>query len=187
VYVCREFGDLQEQLCVISADGAGKRRLLPAGWRGIDPAWSPDGRTIAFSGDPGNIGYLHLWGVAPEGGTPRQISVALNTLHEEEPAWSPDGTRLAFQGTRPRPPFAPGLPEVFTMRTDGSERRPLIADMPPLATSSSAQWSADGTQIAFLRDYTDEGLYIVKADGTEPRRVDTAAAYPFGRFSWTGR
>ena len=31
VYVCREFGDLQEQLCVIGADGTGSRRLLPAG------------------------------------------------------------------------------------------------------------------------------------------------------------
>lgn len=188
VYVCREFGDLQEQLCVIGADGAGRRRLLPAGWRGIDPAWSPDGRTIAFSGwDPVNVGYLHLWGVAPEGGAPRQISVALNTLHEQQPAWSPDGTRLAFQGIRPRPPYAPGLPEVFTMRVDGSERSPLIADMSPVSTSSSARWSADGTRIAFLRDYTaDEGLYIANADGTGARRVDTDA-YPIGYFSWTGR
>jgi hypothetical protein len=47
--------------------------------------------------------------------------------------------------------------------------------------------SADGAQIAFLRDYyADEGLYVVNADGTGARRVDTAA-YPFGRFSWTGR
>lgn len=187
VYVCRDFGDLQEQLCVIGADGTGKRRLLPAGWRGIDPAWSPDGRTIAFSGwGPGDVGYLHLWGIAPEGGAPRQISVALNTLHEEQPAWSPDGIRLAFQGTRPRPPFAPGLPEVFIMHLDGSDRRPLITDMSPLATSHSPQWSADGARIAFLRDYTEEGLYIVNADGTGARRVETVG-YPFGRFSWTGR
>ena len=69
------------------------------------------------------------------------MSPAINTLHEEEPVWSPDGTCLAFRGIRPRPPFAPGLMELFTMRIDGSDRRPLIADMSPLATSHSAQWS----------------------------------------------
>lgn len=187
VYVCRELNDFQEQLCVMGADGAGRRRLLPAGWRGIDPAWSPDGRTIAFSGTEPNGGYLHLWGVPPEGGTPRQISVELNTLHEEEPQWSPDGTRLLFRSLRPRPPFGPGLFEVFVMRVDGSDRRPLIADMAPLSTSHSARWSADGTRIAFLRDYgAEEGFYFVSSDGSGAQRLMTEA-YPFGRFSWTGR
>lgn len=70
---------------------AAPRRLTPDAFDAFEyaPAWSPDGRWIAFtSADERARG--HLWRVPAEGGAPRQL-----TLEEAEyinPVWSPDGS-----------------------------------------------------------------------------------------------
>src|SRR5688500_7607912 len=66
-----------------------ERHMLPAVTTGpLDPAWSPDGRWIAFSmrGD--------IWKVPAEGGT--AIALTKGPLYHFEPAWSPDGQRIAL-------------------------------------------------------------------------------------------
>src|SRR3989337_1017059 len=66
-----------------------ERHMLPAVSTGpLGPAWSPDGRWIAFSmrGD--------IWKVPVEGG--EAIAITSGPAYHFEPAWSPDGTRIAF-------------------------------------------------------------------------------------------
>src|ERR1044072_9310754 len=66
-----------------------ERHLLPAVSSGpLDPAWSPDGKWIAFSmrGD--------IWRVPAAGG--EAIALTQGPAYHFEPAGSPDGTRLAF-------------------------------------------------------------------------------------------
>jgi TolB protein len=64
------------------------------------PAWSPDGRRIAFESDAniagGNPeGDLEIWTMNADGSDVRQLT--RNALHDEGPAWSPDGGRyLAY-------------------------------------------------------------------------------------------
>jgi TolB protein len=185
VFACRPPATPREELCVIDSDGADRRRLLPDGWRGLQPAWSPDGQAIAFAGGaPGQPGFLNLWTVSPSGGEPRLLGV---NSSGEEPAWSPDGAWLAFRATRPPPPpFAAGLPEVFIMRADGTERRPLISDMSPLESSYAATWSPDGQRLAFVR-YGETGtLYVANADGSDDRIVSLSVSGVSG-LSWTAR
>jgi Tol biopolymer transport system component len=68
-------------------------RLTPATFDALEyaPAWSPDGRWIAFvSRDDAGLG--HLWKVSADGGIPQRLTA---TAHEYvHPAWSSDGTRL---------------------------------------------------------------------------------------------
>jgi Tol biopolymer transport system component/imidazolonepropionase-like amidohydrolase len=68
-------------------------RLTPASFEDLEyaPAWSPDGRWIAFvSRDDAGLG--HLWKVPAAGGPPQRLTtVAHEYVH---PAWSADGTRL---------------------------------------------------------------------------------------------
>lgn len=82
---------------VMNADGSRQRRLL--GSVGIDneaPAWSPDGRMIAW------IHQARLWvmnadvtGLRPL--TPPHVS----GVYDDRPEWSPDGSRIVFQTSRP--------------------------------------------------------------------------------------
>lgn len=59
-------------------------------------AWSPDGRTIAFSGQHGGISDLYL--VDRAAGTVRQLT---NDKYADiQPTWSPDGTTIAFSTDR---------------------------------------------------------------------------------------
>lgn len=57
------------------------------------PAWSPDGKHIAFHSLKDARNY-DIWLVAPEGGEPRRVTTT--KADEGHPAWSPDGKRIAF-------------------------------------------------------------------------------------------
>jgi TolB protein len=84
---------------IMNADGSGVRRLrsLPD-WQQTDsdPAWSPDGRFIAYA-----IWLDGLFVIDSEGTTqPARIN-PLTVGIPIEPSWSPDGKRLLFLSTAP--------------------------------------------------------------------------------------
>jgi WD40 repeat protein len=80
------------------------------------PAWSPDGRQIAFESNLD--GDMEIFVMNADGSNVRQITH--NTLWDEGPAWSPDGTRFAFsRGTDDL------HLDIWTMNADGSDARQL--------------------------------------------------------------
>jgi TolB protein len=109
------------------------------------PAFSPDGKTLAFSR------------ATEEGTDIYTVNVKDNCCLQRltvgrfsdnlSPAYSPDGQRLAFVSTRA------GLPQIYVMAADGTDQQ-LFAPFDYGATGSSnaPEWSPDGQSVAFHRD-----------------------------------
>jgi Tol biopolymer transport system component len=76
--------------------------------------------------------------------------------------------------------------QLFTIRPDGTHIRQLtrFAD----SDSVNAQWSADGHQVAFERDFANHaGIYTMNADGTHVRSLTPTGLQGMPSFSPDGK
>ncbi|HYG11380.1 MAG TPA: hypothetical protein VD835_15645, partial [Pyrinomonadaceae bacterium] len=93
---------------------------------GSFPAFSPDGRKIAFSSSGGQSGGGGIWVVNSDGTNANLISFD----GDFQPTWSPDGQTIAFSSTRT------GVAQIFTMTPFGTDvtnisNNPLVNDRMP--------------------------------------------------------
>jgi serine/threonine protein kinase len=107
-------------LFVINYDGSNLRPLFSSTGGDSDPAWSPDGATIAFT-SVRDIDFSRIFLYDIDSKETSLVSRVL-TCDDFYPEWAPDGKRLAFTTMQT------GSPNVFTMDLMGGERRPLIRD-----------------------------------------------------------
>jgi hypothetical protein len=89
----------------------------------LEPAWSPDGSTIAFGRAEGTTSQLVL--VDPNGTNERAIASGMR------PSWSPDGSWIAFAQQD-----ATYRSHAFVVRPDGTDLRPVESGMPGDNTST---------------------------------------------------
>jgi len=93
-------GDTDRAIFTMNPDGSGLLALFNApGSFDSAPAWSPDGKAIAFesNADVGGAnpeGDMEVWTMAADGSS--RVQLTHNALHDEGPAWSPDGRLLAY-------------------------------------------------------------------------------------------
>ena len=81
----------------MKADGSGLRNLTPKPVRDLaDPAWSPDGRKLAFVSDRDGNSEVYVMNADGSG----QRNLTRNPAYDADPAWSPDGRKLAFVSNR---------------------------------------------------------------------------------------
>ena len=114
-------------LTVVNADGSGKHPL--SGPLMVDlgiPSWSPDARTIAFTG--GSV----LYTVHADGTGLRKLTHGPGW--NAEPRWSPDGRRMLFLSSRD----GPGT-DLYVMNADGSGQRNLTHT--PGVSEVGASWA----------------------------------------------
>jgi TolB protein len=148
-----------KEIYISDYDGANQRRITINRALNINPNWSPDGRSIAYtsyrSGLP-DIFVSHIYAGTMDVLTKNQ---AQNFL----PQFSPDGTRIAFLSTRD------GNSEIYVMNRDGSNVQRLTNNP---AIDGTPTWSPTGAQIAFTSERTGSPqVYIMNVDGSGLRRV----------------
>jgi Tol biopolymer transport system component len=142
----------------------GDRRVVPieVGCCPRDPAWSPDGRVLAFSQDF-STQQTDIMTVSPSGKGLRRVTRLRGTEREAE--WSPDGRTIAF--THEQGSWWMQSADVLTVRGNGRDLRTLSATD---GLSYSPSWSQDG-RLAWYSDGRSRfpapraGLWIVDARG----------------------
>jgi TolB protein len=118
----------QFRLAVMDADGSDQHGLADSLIRRLtvtadaeEPAWSPAGTRIAFSGKPIG-GDAEIYVMNSDGSDRRRLTDIPGAAHWP-PTWSADGERIAFtcEGTE-------GNPEIYVMNSDGSGLTRLPSD-----------------------------------------------------------
>jgi Tol biopolymer transport system component len=154
-------------------DGTALRQITSGHGDDREPAFSPDGSTIAFSSDRGFHGSYDIWTVDVATGKLKQWTSSPDD--EYEPAWSPDGREIAFvrgvgiMGKTIEAVTAEG--HCRTIVTIGTEQGRIEAP----------SWSPDGKTLSWTA-FTGEGPFLVfghlMVNGTETGSHDDVFPFP---------
>jgi dipeptidyl aminopeptidase/acylaminoacyl peptidase len=136
------------------------------------PAWSPNGRYIAYVSCKDDYSSDDIWLVEVSTGKAEQLSRTI--MATSTPVWSPDGTKLALQATAKDEYWYEDLCSIYLL--DPAAGSELRVEMQVYATDAGNRhkvyWSADGRQLYFL--YTERGngnLWTVPSSGGVATRI----------------
>lgn len=167
--------DVEYPLAIVDTKTA---RIRDLGVQGVDRAFSPDGKKLAYCGGfrenaPGKnnkygSGYLCVLDLGS--GVSKKVSALVEGLIA--PAWSPDGSRILYCADHRGAGNDFGKKshfELFSVSADGSDQKLLFREQ---GTPRAFQWSADGNSIVLNSFYCGDsgdrnlGLHVIKSDGS---------------------
>ncbi len=169
-----------EDIFVMNADGTNLRQLtsnplalLSPGINDFSdyaPAWSPDGRQIAFTTarNNGMMSYIEwdIYIMNADGSNPHRF-----TSRAVEPAWSPDGKWIAYAS-------AGRFSDIYAIPAETVSEGLAVTQFNNAAVASP-DWSPDGKRIVFSKDdYGTDAteIYVVGTDGSGLTQLTTLKA-----------
>jgi Tol biopolymer transport system component/DNA-binding winged helix-turn-helix (wHTH) protein len=170
-----------EHLYVQLIDGSEPLRLTNENRRDYSPAWSPDGRQIAFLREirePGQAGFSEIRAISALGGKETRLGTAavrfeVGPLFVSGLDWSPDGNYLVFSDKE----STDEREGVFLLSIQTGEKRRLSAPPPagPPVRDHQPAFSPDGSTVAFVRGGSTTKYQILLHDleGKEARLLAT--------------
>jgi hypothetical protein len=128
-----------------------------------DPAWSPDGETLAFTSHRSGNSDIWLQDSIITDEEPQPHNLTNDPAWDYSPTWSPSGQSVAFVSERD------GDPEIFVQNIEEDTALQLTfnEEMERLPA-----WSPDGKYIAFaaVRNGVEE-IYRIRPDGTDEHLI----------------
>jgi len=159
------------QLWVANSDLSGAKELTHGRQDGGGPAWSPDGKQIAFDSEradhtPNDSSHVDdVFVMRPDGSHVKKLTDSKG--ESGDPAWSPTGSLLALtadRGNRKR------LHAIYVMHANGGKLRRVTRPSPPLS-DYAPRFSPNGARLVFLRargtaETAPSALFTVRLDGS---------------------
>ena len=125
-------------LWTVPRDGGAAQRLTSGAGVETNPLFSPDGSTIAFTGE--YDGNTDVYTVPAAGGVPKRLT--WHPAPDNVLGWSPDGKKILFSSNRDS--YA-SVTQLFTMDVNGS-----FPEKMPLPWGWEAAYSPDGARLAYV-------------------------------------
>ena len=152
-------------LQIADADGYNPQILLESPEPLLSPAWSPDGKKLAYVSFESRNSAIYVQDVR----SGQREKVASNEGINSAPAWSPDGTRLALTLSKG------GDPEVFILHLSTGTLQQVTRNR---AIDTEPSWSPDGSKLAFTSDRGGgPQIYEVKLPDSRPKRLTFNGIY----------
>lgn len=157
--------DGNDELYMMDYDGMSQTRLTFNTTIDYMPAWSADGKRIAYTSYKGTEAGLYIYN--PYEGVRKEVT---STGTNFAPTFSPDGKKLAFCSTEEE-----GNSEIYIANSDGTRLKRLTFNN---AIDTSPSWSPNSREIAFTSDRGGTPqIYIMDAEGSNVRRVSFGGSY----------
>jgi Tol biopolymer transport system component/serine/threonine protein kinase len=128
-------------LYVMNADGSGQKPLMNSPGSDYDPAWSPEGKRIAFTSLRDGNKDIYVLNIET-GAIVRLTTVSGDVQENSQPAWSPFGNQIVYTAKRV------GAYQVWVM-SDTGQGNAQVARSGQAFWDYLPVWSPDGTTILF--------------------------------------
>lgn len=154
----------ERDLLLIKRDGSEFRTLTDTDdVDEIEPAWSADGRQIAYV--RATVGQRQIWLMDVATGDTRPLTPQQD--YAISPAWSPDGNQIVFSSRH-----AGSSLDLWVMRPDGTQMQRLTTDDPD---ELAPVWSPDGSRIAYQSSFEQDDSRIMVLELAENHIHDLTA------------
>jgi TolB protein len=155
------------RLVVADADGANERIVFNSPEPIMSPAWSRDGRSLAYVSFHSGLPAIYVQTLK----TGEQVRVSARSGINSAPAWSPDGDQLAVALSR-----RDGNVDIYLLSLATQELRRLTDD-PSIDTEPA--WSLDGRSLYFTSDRSGapQVYHLGLSAGDRPRRITFEGSY----------
>jgi Tol biopolymer transport system component len=168
------------EIYTVNPDGSGLAKITNNSATDMWPAWSPDGKKIAFTRHiQGGDEDVYVMNADGSG----QKRLTDEGVDDSYPTWSPDGSKIAFMSNRTR------CCDIYIMDADGSNTR-KITDNARL--NGNPSWSTDGTKFAFDSQAVtsasgNSGIYTINVDGRDEKALTDSPDDEFPDWSPDGQ
>ena len=152
-------------LNVADSDGHNSQAVLESDYPVLSPAWSPDGRRLAYVSFEGERARIFSQDLSS--GTREELSAFPGV--NSAPAWSPDGSRVALVLSKD------GNPEIYVLDVASRRLRRITTNS---AIDTEPAWSPDGQSLVFTSDRPGRPqIYRVPAIGGREERLTFDGTY----------